>query len=86
MPAILGGWVLLNFRPWARPLMIVLSVLHLIHVPFGTALGVYGLWVLFSDDSRRLLESGGHVFQPIPGPYSSSVPPSQATYPGQPPR
>jgi len=62
-PVIIGGWGLLNFRPWSRMLMIVLSVLHLIHIPLGTALGVYGLWVLFSDEGRRLLESGGQVYQ-----------------------
>jgi hypothetical protein len=35
-------------------LTIVLSVLDLIHVPFGTALGIYGLWVLLSQGSERL--------------------------------
>jgi hypothetical protein len=24
------------------------------HVPFGTALGIYGLWVLFNRDTERL--------------------------------
>jgi hypothetical protein len=59
LPAIIGGWGLLHYRPWSRILMIVISVFHLFHIPLGTALGVYGLWVLLNDDSRRLLESGG---------------------------
>ena len=81
-PAVIGGWGLLHYRPWSRALMIVLSVLHLLHIPIGTALGVYGLWVLFSDETKRLLESGGHVFQPVAGAYSPlSVPPPQAGYP-----
>lgn len=84
-PAIIGGWGLLNFRPWARTLMIVLSILHLIHVPLGTALGVYGLWVLFSDEARRLLESGGRYFQPVPGSYPVNVAPPPPGYPTQPP-
>ena len=29
-PALIGGWGLLHYRPWSRPLMIVLSILHLI--------------------------------------------------------
>ncbi len=84
-PVIIGGWGLLNFRPWSRMLMIVLSVLHLIHIPLGTALGVYGLWVLFSDEGRRLLESGGQVYQPIPGSYPVPGPLPHATYPTRPP-
>src|SRR5271165_942182 len=46
LPGLIAGIGLLSFQPWARILTIVLSVLYLVHVPFGTALGVYGLWVL----------------------------------------
>jgi hypothetical protein len=54
LPGLIAGIGLLQFRPWARILTIVLSVLDLIHVPFGTALGIYGLWVLLSQGSERL--------------------------------
>ena len=54
LPGVIAGVGLLQFRPWARILTIVLSVLDLIHVPFGTALGVYGLWVLLSQGSEQL--------------------------------
>ena len=53
LPSILGGWGLLNFRPWARILVIILSVLHLLNVPLGTAVGVYGLWVLLGSEGER---------------------------------
>lgn len=33
-------------REWARPVGIVLGILDLVIVPFGTALGAYALWVL----------------------------------------
>jgi hypothetical protein len=56
---ILGGWGLLKYKPWSRILMIILSGISLIHFPIGTALGIYGLWVLLNDQSRQLLESGG---------------------------
>jgi hypothetical protein len=56
LPGVIAGVGLLEFRPWARIMTIVLSVLELIHVPFGTALGVYGLWVLLSQDSERLFQ------------------------------
>ena len=40
LPQILAGWGLLNYKPWARILTIVLSVLHLFSFPLGKALGI----------------------------------------------
>ncbi len=60
-PGIIAGIGLLNFRPWARILAIVLSVLDLIHIPFGTALGIYGLWVLLSPQAEPLFRRGTMV-------------------------
>jgi len=54
LPGLIAGIGLLQFRSWARILTIVISVLDLIHVPVGTALGIYGLWVLLSQGSERL--------------------------------
>ncbi len=54
IPGIIAGIGLLNFQPWARILTIVLSAFELFHVPFGTALGIYGFWVLLQRDSERL--------------------------------
>jgi hypothetical protein len=59
LPSLIAGIGLLQFRSWARILTIVLSVLELIHVPFGTALGIYGLWVLLSQGSERLFGTPG---------------------------
>ena len=42
LPSLIVGFGLIAFRPWARTLAIVLSVLHIFNIPFGTALGVYG--------------------------------------------
>src|ERR1051325_1409070 len=47
LPAVIVGIGLLQRRPWARVGGIVLSILGLIAVPFGTIVGVYGIWVLF---------------------------------------
>ena len=54
VPGFVIGLGLLKRRPWARLLGLVMSALSLMYVPFGTALGVYGLWVLFHRDSERL--------------------------------
>ncbi len=50
---ILAGWGLLDRQPWARTLAIVLGCIALIHIPFGTALGIYTLWVLLPPESEQ---------------------------------
>ena len=47
------GVGLLERRSWARVLAIVLGIISLIHMPFGTALGIYTLWVLMPAESER---------------------------------
>ncbi len=84
LPSIIGGWGLLNLKPWARILMIIISVLHLFHVPLGTALGVYGLWVLLSDEGRRILEGGPQAYFPDQPPYTAQ-PASPTVTPQSPP-
>jgi hypothetical protein len=54
LPGLITGFGLLKYRPWARILGLVLSALNLINIPFGTALGIYGLWVLLNKDTERL--------------------------------
>jgi hypothetical protein len=54
LPSLIVGIGLLKFRPWARIAGIVLSIVVLVMVPFGTIIGAYGLWVLFSGDTERL--------------------------------
>jgi hypothetical protein len=53
-PQIIGGIGLLKGQPWARILMIVLSALGLMSIPIGTALGIYGLWVLLNEETARM--------------------------------
>ena len=54
LPSLIAGVGLLNFQPWARILTIVLSALELPAFPFHTALGIYGLWVLLSNEGAAL--------------------------------
>jgi len=54
LPGVVAGIGLLKYRPWARIVTIVLSVLNLMNVPFGTAIGIYGLWVMLSEQGARL--------------------------------
>ena len=43
---ILVGWGLMHHERWARITAIVVGIMALLHPPFGTALGIYTLWVL----------------------------------------
>jgi hypothetical protein len=54
VPGLVAGIGLLAFRPWARILTIVLSAIHLLNVPVGTAVGIYGLWALLNRETERL--------------------------------
>jgi hypothetical protein len=48
---IITGWGLMARSSWARMLAVVLGCISLIHIPLGTALGIYTLWVLLPADA-----------------------------------
>lgn len=49
--SIATGLGLLQRESWARPLAIVMSFFELLHIPFGTALGIYTLVVLLPGEA-----------------------------------
>ena len=59
------AWGLFEREPWARFLGLALGFLALLRFPFGTALGIYTLWVLLPETSakeyERLTQPGGQV-------------------------
>jgi hypothetical protein len=54
LPGLIIGLGLVQFRPWARMAGIILSALDLLSVPLGTALGVYGFWVLLNRETEQM--------------------------------
>jgi len=54
LPGLIAGIGLLSYQPWARILTIVLSAVELPAFPIHTALGIYGLWVLLSNEGSAL--------------------------------
>jgi hypothetical protein len=71
---IIGGYGLLTFRPWARTFVIVLSIMNILNFPVGTALGIYGLVVLFNERTIPLFKRGGAEEPFVPyAPYRESV-------------
>lgn len=58
-----AGFGLLQRQDWGRVLAIVVGVVSLFNIPFGTALGIYTLWVLVSPNAdteyKALVRSAG---------------------------
>lgn len=48
-----AGYGLLTRQPWARMLAIIFGALSLVDIPFGTAIGIYTLWVLLPAESEQ---------------------------------
>ena len=55
IPGIVGGIGLFSSKNWARVLLLIVSALNLLCIPFGTALGVYSIWVLVQDDTVKII-------------------------------
>jgi hypothetical protein len=58
LPQVIGGWGLIKHKEWARILMLVVSFLNLFHIPFGTALAIYSMIILFNPETVRLFQAG----------------------------
>jgi len=56
LPGLIVGFGLLKYKPWARVLGIIISLLFLLSFPIGTVVGIYGLWVLFQSETVNLFE------------------------------
>lgn len=50
--ALITAWGLLERHSWGRMIGIVAGILALVRIPFGTALGIYTLWVLLPATSE----------------------------------
>jgi hypothetical protein len=58
LPQLLLGWGLLRGASWARILGIIMSILSLLHPVVGiyTALGIYGLVILFNSETVAMFD------------------------------
>ncbi len=52
-----AGWKMLKLRPRSRASALIASILSLWQFPVGTAIGIYCLWFLFSEEGQRFFES-----------------------------
>jgi hypothetical protein len=51
---ILAGYGLLKFKNWARILSIIFAILNLLNIPFGTAVAIYTLVIMFNGEAKAL--------------------------------
>ena len=51
---VVVGMPLRRHKPWARLLALMLGSIDLVLLPYGTALGVYALWVLLNEQGKAL--------------------------------
>src|SRR5690606_8618107 len=59
LPGFLGGVGLLALRPWARWVIVIVSVVYLFAPPFHTAVGIYSLWALLNQNAELVFRAGG---------------------------
>jgi hypothetical protein len=51
---VIVGVPLRRRRPWSRLGALALGAVDLLLLPYGTALGVYAMWILLHEDGKRL--------------------------------
>jgi len=56
---IVVGMPLRRRKPWARLAALVLGSIDLVLLPYGTALGIYALWVLLNERGKALFSVNG---------------------------
>ena len=64
LPGFVAGYGLLKRRVWGRFLAIVVAVIDLFGIPVGTAIGIYGLWVLSDEEAGEYF--GRPATSPLP--------------------
>jgi hypothetical protein len=77
-PSIIAGYAMLKRKNWARMASIVAAVMEVMSFPFGTAVGVYSFWFMFSEAGKSLY--GTSVTGTGTRPYAlHDVPPQPAS-------
>jgi hypothetical protein len=56
---VIVGLPLRRRTPWSRLIALMLGSVDLLLLPYGTALGVYALWALLTEDGKKLFLDHG---------------------------
>ena len=55
---VVVGVPLRRHQPWARLMGLMLGSVDLLLLPYGTALGVFALWILLNENAKQLFAAG----------------------------
>jgi hypothetical protein len=65
-PSFLAGYAMLKRKSWAKGAGVVAAILDGLSFPFGTALCVYTLWFMFSNEGKALYDANVRTLPPPP--------------------
>ncbi len=71
IPKVVAGFGLRKEKSWAKIWVIIACCLAVLSVPFGTAVGVYGFWFVFSEQGKAYFDKNYDSVQNIPPPPNS---------------
>lgn len=74
IPKIVAGYGLRKNKPWARTWALIASIIACLSFPFGTAIGVFGLVFLFSDEGKRYFDDPTYRSQLAAGNFTPPPP------------
>jgi hypothetical protein len=77
VPKVVAAYGLRKEKPWARVWAIIACCMSVMSVPFGTAVGVYGLIFLFGEQGKQYfegVESGRSLPEGYPQPAYQAPP------------
>jgi len=63
---IIGAVGVLKRKEWGRVILLIVSFFNLLHIPLGTILGIYSIWVLMNDETMKICNptQGGQLAPP----------------------
>ncbi len=56
-PCVVAGYYVRLLQDWARVMLIIVSAINVLNVPFGTVIGAYGLWTLMTPETDPLFQN-----------------------------
>lgn len=66
IPQVVAGLKLRGEKSSAKIWAIIACILALLNLPFGTALGIYGLWFIFGEEGKKYFGGAPAGFQTPP--------------------
>jgi hypothetical protein len=56
LPGLIAGIALFKRKEWGRILTLIVSVLNLVDIPLGTAVGAYSIWALVQTETVEIFK------------------------------